>query len=110
MPTIEYKFKVGQLVTVKNWGKSYSRYTDWFYDNNVKYLRDKFEYAYFETHTYPPKTLVFRVVAVGTSRASSKTIIYAIQAIEKTKNMCDGQVFLVEECGLEKCIGTELII
>lgn len=110
MPTIEYKFKVGQLVTVRNWGKSYSRYTDWFYDNNVKYLRDKFEYAYFETHTYPPKTLVFRVVAVGTSRASSKTIIYAIQAIEKTKNMCDGQVFLVEECGLEKCTGTELII
>lgn len=110
MPTIEYKFKVGQLVTVRNWGKSYSRYTDWFYDNNVKYLRDKFEYAYFETHTYPPKTLVFRVVAVGTSRASSKTIIYAIQAIEKTKNMRDGQVFLVEECGLEKCTGTGLII
>lgn len=110
MPTIEYKFKVGQLVTVRNWGKSYSRYTAWFYDNNVKYLRDKFEYAYFETHTYPPKTLVFRVVAVGTSGASSKTIIYAIQAIEKTKYMCDGQVFLVEECGLEKCTGTEVII
>lgn len=110
MPTIEYKFKVGQLVTVRNWGKSYSRYTDWFYDNNVKYLRDKFEFAYFDTHTYPPKTLVFRVVAVGTSRASSKTIIYAIQAIEKNKNMCDGQVFLVEECGLEKCLGTEVII
>lgn len=110
MPTIEYKFKVGQLVTVRNWGKSYSRYTDWFYDNNVKYLRDKFEYAYFETHTYPPKTLVFRVVAVGTSRASSKTIIYAIQAIEENKNMLCEQVFLVEECGLEKCSGTEVII
>lgn len=110
MPTSEYKFKVGQLVTVKNWGKSYSRYTDWFYDNNVKYLRDKFEFAYFDTHTYPPKTLVFRVVAVGTSRASSKTIIYAIQVTEKTKNMCDGQVFLVGECGLEKCSGTEVII
>ena len=110
MPTIEYKFKVGQLVTVKNWGKSYSRYTDWFYDNNVKYLRDKFEYGYFETHPYPTKTLVFRVVARGTSRASSKTIIYAIQAIEKNKNMYDEQVFLVEECGLEKCAGTEVII
>lgn len=110
MPTCEYKFKVGQLVTVRNWGKSYSRYTDWFYDNNVKYLRDKFEYAYFETHTYPPKTLVFRVVAVGTSRASSKTIIYAIQAIESTKFMRHEQVFLVEECGLEKCIGAEVII
>lgn len=110
MPTIEYKFKVGQLVTVRNWGKSYPRYTDWFYDNNVKYLRDKFEYAYFETHTYPPKTLVFRVVARGTSRASSKTIIYAIQVTEKNKNMCDGQVFLVGECGLEKCSGAEVII
>lgn len=110
MPTIEYKFKVGQLVNVRNWGKSYSRYTDWFYDNNVKYLRDKFEYAYFETHPYPPKTLVFRVVARGTSRASSKTIIYAIQVTERNKNMCDGQVFLVEECGLEKCLGTEVII
>lgn len=110
MPTIEYKFKVGQLVSVRNWGKSYSRYTDWFYDNNVRYLRDKFEYAYFETHPYPPKTLVFRVVAVGTSRASSKTIIYAIQAIDENKTIRDGQVFLVEECGLEKCIGTEVII
>ena len=110
MPTIEYKFKVGQLVTVRNWGKSYSRYTDWFYDNNVKYLRDKFEYGYFETHPYPPKTLVFRVVARGTSRASSKTIIYAIQVTEKNKNMCDGQVFLVGECGLEKCSGAEVII
>ena len=110
MPTIEYKFKVGQLVNVKNWGKSYSRYTDWFYDNNVKYLLDKFEYGYFETHPYPQKTLVFRVVARGTSIASSKTIIYAIQAIEKNKNMSDEQVFLVEECGLEKCVGTEVII
>ena len=110
MPTIEYKFKVGQLVTVRNWGKSYSRYTDWFYDNNVKYLRDKFEYGYFETHPYPPKTLVFRVVARGTSRASSKTIIYAIQVTEKNKNMWDGQVFLVGECGLEKCSGAEVII
>ena len=110
MPSIEYKFKVGQLVTVRNWGKSYSRYTDWFYDNNVKYLSDKFEYAYFDTYPYPPKTLVFRVVARGTSRASSKTIIYAIQAIEKNKNMSDEQVFLVEECGLEKCAGTEVII
>lgn len=110
MLTIEYKFKVGQLVTVRNWGKSYSRYTDWFYDNNVKYLLDKFEYGYFETHPYPPKTLVFRVVARGTSRASSKTIIYAIQVTERNKNMCDGQVFLVEECGLEKCSGTEVII
>lgn len=110
MPTIEYKFKVGQLVTVRNWGKSYSRYTDWFYDNNVKYFLDKFEYGYFETHHYPPKTLVFRVVARGTSRASSKTIIYAIQVTERNKNMCDEQVFLVEECGLEKCSGTEVII
>lgn len=110
MPTIEYKFKVGQLVTVKNWGKSYPRYTDWFYVNNVKYLLDKFEYGYFDTYPYPPKTLVFRVVAKGTSRASSKTIIYAIQAIEKNKNMSDEQVFLVEECGLEKCAGTEVII
>lgn len=110
MPTIEYKFKVGQLVTVKNWGKSYSRYTDWFYDNNVKYLRDKFEYGYFETHPYPPKTLVFRVVARGTSRASSKTIIYALQVIEGNKFIRHEQVFLVEECGLEKCSGTEVII
>lgn len=110
MPTIEYKLKVGQLVTVKNWGKSYSFYTYWFYDNNVKYLLDKFEYGYFETHPYPQKTLVFRVVARGTSRASSKTIIYAIQAIDKNKNMSDEQVFLVEECGLEKCAGTEVII
>lgn len=110
MPTIEYKFKVGQLVTVKNWGKAYPFYVDWFFENNVKYLQDKFEYAYFETHPYPPKTLVFRVVAVGTSRASSKTIIYAIQAIDENKTIRDGQVFLVEECGLEKCIGTELII
>lgn len=110
MPTCDYKLKVGQLVTVRNWGKSYSRYTDWFYDNNVKYLRDKFEYGYFETQPYPPKTLVFRVVARGTSRASSKTIIYAIQVTEKNKNMCDGQVFLVEECGLDKCLGTEVII
>lgn len=110
MPTCEYKFKVGQLVTVKNWGKSYSFYVDWFFENNVKYLRDKFEYGYFETHQYPTKTLVFRVVARGTSRASSKTIIYAIQVTEKNKNMCDGQVFLVEECGLEKFSGTEVII
>lgn len=110
MPTCEYKFKVGQLVTVKNWGKSYSFYVDWFFENNVKYLRDKFEYGYFETHKYPTKTLVFRVVARGTSRASSKTIIYAIQVTEKNKNMCDEQVFLVEECGLEKCSGTEVII
>ena len=110
MPINEYKFKVGQLVTVKNWGKSYSHYTDWFYDNNVKYLRDKFEYAYFDTYPYPPKTLVFRVVARGTSRESSKTIIYAIQVTEKNKNMWDGQVFLVGECGLEKCSGTEVII
>ena len=110
MPINEYKFKVGQLVTVRNWGKSYSRYTDWFYDNNVKYLRNKFEYDYFLTKQYPPKTLVFRVVARGTSRASSKTIIYAIQVTEKTKNMWDGQVFLVGECGLEKCSGAEVII
>lgn len=110
MPTSEYKFKVGQLVTVKNWGKAYPCYTNWFFDNNVKYLYDKFEYDYFGTYPYPPKTLVFRVVAVGTSRASSKTIIYAIQAIEKNKNMCDGQVFLLGEDGLEKCTGTELII
>lgn len=110
MPTIEYKFKVGQLVTVKNWGKAYSCYVDWFFENNVKYLQDKFEYDYFLTHPYPQKTLVFRVVARGTSRASSKTIIYAIQAIEKNKNMSDEQVFLVEECGLEKCAGTEVII
>lgn len=110
MPTIEYKFKVGQLVTVKNWGKAYPFYVDWFFENNVKYLQDKFEYGYFETYPYPPKTLVFRVVARGASRASSKTIIYAIQAIEKNKNMSDEQVFLVEECGLEKCAGTEVII
>ena len=110
MPTIEYKFKVGQLVTVKNWGKAYSCYVDWFLENNVKYLRYKFEYDYFATKQYPPKTLVFRVVARGTSRASSKTIIYAIQAIEKNKNMSDEQVFLVEECGLEKCAGTDVII
>ena len=110
MPTIEYKFKVGQLVTVKNWGKAYSCYVDWFLENNVKYLRDKFEYDYFATKQYPTKTLVFRVVARGTSRASNKTIIYAIQAIEKNKNMSDEQVFLVEECGLEKCAGTEVII
>lgn len=110
MPTIEYKFKVGQLVTVKNWGKAYSRYVDWFLENNVKYLRDKFEYDYFATKQYPTKTLVFRVVARGTSRVSRKTIIYAIQATEKNKNMCDGQVFLVGECGLEKCSGAEVII
>ena len=110
MPTIEYKFKVGQLVTVKNWGKAYSCYVDWFLENNVKYLRDKFEYDYFATKQYPTKTLVFRVVARGTSRASNKTIIYAIQATEKNKNMCDGQVFLVGECGLEKCSGAEVII
>ena len=110
MPTIEYKFKVGQLVTVKNWGKAYSYYVDWFLENNVKYLRDKFEYDYFATKQYPTKTLVFRVVARGTSRASSKTIIYAIQVTEKNKNMCDGQVFLVGECGLEKCSGAEVII
>ena len=110
MPTIEYKFKVGQLVTVKNWGKAYSCYVDWFLENNVKYLRDKFEYDYFATKQYPTKTLVFRVVARGTSRASSKTIIYAIQVTEKNKNMCDGQVFLLGECGLEKCSGAEVII
>ena len=110
MPTCEYKFKVGQLVAVKNWGKAYSCYDDWFLENNVKYLRDKFEYGYFETYPYPPKYIVFRVVARGTKRASSKTIIYAIQAIDKNKNMSDEQVFLVEECGLEKCSGTEVII
>lgn len=110
MPTCEYKFKVGQLVTVKNWGKAYSCYVDWFLENNVKYLRDKFEYDYFATKQYPTKTLVFRVVARGTIRVSSKTIIYAIQATEKNKNMCDGQVFLVGECGLEKCSGAEVII
>lgn len=110
MPNSEYKFKVGQLVAVKNWGKAYSCYTNWFFDNNVKYLYDKFEYDYFAIHEYPPTTLVFRVVARGTSRASNKTIIYAIQVTEKTKNMRDGQVFLVEECGLEKCTGTEVII
>lgn len=110
MPTIEYKFKVGQLVTVRNWGKAYSCYVDWFLENNVKYLRDKFEYDYFATKQYPTKTLVFRVVARGTSRVSRKTIIYAIQATEKNKNMSDEQVFLVEECGLEKCAGTEVII
>ena len=110
MPTYEYKFKVGQLVTVKNWGKAYSCYVNWFLENNVKYLRDKFEYDYFATKQYPPKTLVFRVVARGTSRASNKTIIYAIQAIEKNKNMLYGQVFLVGECGLEKCSGAEVII
>lgn len=110
MSTCEYKFKVGQLVTVKNWGKSYSCYVDWFLENNVKYLRDKFEYDYFATKQYPKKTLVFRVVARGTSRVSSKTIIYAIQVTEKNKNMCDGQVFLVGECGLEKCSGAEVII
>ncbi len=110
MPNSEYKFKVGQLVAVKNWGKAYSRYTDWFRDNNVKYLLYKFEYDYFATHGYPQKTLVFRVAARGTSKASSKTIIYAIQVTEKNENMCDGQVFLVEECGLEKCLGTEVII
>lgn len=110
MTTCEYKFKVGQLVTVKNWGKAYSCYVDWFLENNVKYLRDKFEYDYFATKQYPTKTLVFRVVARGTSRASSKTIIYAIQVTEKNKNMCDGQVFLVGECGLEKCSGAEVII
>ena len=110
MPTCEYKFKVGQLVTVKNWGKAYSCYDEWFFENNVKYLRDKFEYDYFLTKQYPPKTLVFRVVARGESRESSKTIIYAIQVTEKNKNMWDGQVFLVGECGLEKCSGTEVII
>lgn len=110
MPTCEYKFKVGQLVTVKNWGKAYSCYVDWFLENNVKYLRDKFEYDYFATKQYPTKMLVFRVVARGTSRVSRKTIIYAIQATEKNKNMCDGQVFLVGECGLEKCLGAEVII
>ena len=110
MPTIEYKFKVGQLVTVKNWGKAYSQYTEWFGDNNVTYLRSRYVYNYFGMFPRPSKTPVFRVVAVGTHRASNKTIIYAIQAIEENKNMLCEQVFLVEECGLEKCPGTEVII
>ncbi len=111
MPSNDHKYKIGQLVTVKNWGKAYSKYTSWFAENNVEYLRNKFTPNYFlMAGGYPQKDKIFRVVAIGKHCAYDVTM-YAIQSIAKLRYGNKSQIFLIDEVGLQQCdVESEAVI
>lgn len=93
---MKFKFKLGTVVKIKNYGLAYTTYTDWFYENDLNHdFVEKYVYDVNPSKLYGKET-DFKVVKCGIHN-DGQTIIYLI-----TPNHGSNHYFLIEEGGLEK--------
>ena len=88
------KFSIGDIVYIKNNGKSYTTYVDWFKDNNVSYeVAARYCYGVIPTESRNK----FRIVAAG-PHAISKQLLYAVTMVDGE----DKRIYLMGEEGISK--------
>ena len=92
----EFKFKLGQIVKIKDYGKAYTTYTNWFYEQKlIPNFVERYLYNVNPSELYGKET-TFTVVRCGLHN-DGQAMLYLI-----TPTYGSNHYFLIEEGGLEK--------
>lgn len=74
----ENDFKVGDIVTVRNWGYAYSSYTSYFDENDMSgvSLKDIARYEYGNFNRPESLDTKFKILQIGTHEITNKAIAF----------------------------------
>lgn len=98
----EFKFKLGSVVKIKNYGEAYTTYTNWFYENKLNHdFVEKYVYGVNPSKLYEKKT-DFTVVECGLHN-DGLSMVYLI------KPTYGNHYFLIGEDGLEQSRSRKVI-